>query len=235
MNENDNQQNDITIDVAINILKEKSQASSARLDALLVIVDKFESDFFPLFEDILQDPDENSDVRSAVALALGKISGERPFNILKSHCRDTDTIVRNYVIQALGMTHKEEAAPLLINALQDQSNTVFASASHALGELGYKAEPYLIDLLSSGADDARCVAAWQLGELQSEDSVHALVETIRREKNVSVIALCIWALGEIGLRSDEVLEILGEARKKPEPDVRLRAETAMKKIVSSCN
>lgn len=223
------------IEDAIHILKEKSHSPKERLDALLVIVTKFETDYFPLFEEILKDTDEHPDIRSAVALALGKISGERPFNILKSHCRDNDTTVRNYVIQALGMTHQEAAAPLLINALQDQNNTVFASASHALGELGHKAMPYLVELLSNGADDARCVAAWQLGELGAVDSVHALVEAIRREKSVSVIALCIWALGEIGMGSDEVLEILAKAKKEPEPDVRLRAETALLKIVRHSN
>lgn len=223
------------LDTAIHILKEKSQTSSARLDALLLIVHKFETEYFPLFEEILQDREEDPDVRSAVALALGKIAGERPFQILKSYYSDNNPTVRNYVIQALGMTHQEAAAPLLINALQDQNNTIFASATNALRELGTKAEPYLIDLLSSGAEDARCVAAWQLGELQSEHSVPKLVETIRREQNVSVIALCIWALGEIGMRSDEVLQILTEASTKSEPDVRLRAETAIKKIVRHCN
>ncbi len=224
-----------SIDNAIEILKEKDQAPNTRLDALLVIVDQFESKYFPLFEEILKDPQEHPDIRSGVALALGKISGEKPFEILKPFCRDNNPTVRNYVICALGMTHQEAAAPLLIQALKDKNNAIFASASEALGELGHKAIPYLIDLLTNGADDARCVAAWQLGELHSIDSVPALVETIRREKNVSVIALCIWALGEIGFRSEDVIEILTEAKKKSEPDVRLRAETAMKKIVRFSN
>lgn len=223
------------IDDAIQILKEKSHAPSERLKALLVIVEKFETEYFPLFEEILQDPNEIADVRSAVALALGKIAGERPFEILKSCSRDANPTVRNYVIQALGMTHEEAAAPILIDALSDDNNTIFASASEALGELGQKAAPYLIDLLESGAVDARCIAAWQLGEMRSVRSVPALVETIRREQNVPVIALCIWALGEIGMGSEEVLEILTQARKQPEPDVRLRAETAIKKIVRFAN
>lgn len=224
-----------TVDDALCILKEKSHTPQVRLDALLFIVEKFETEYFPLFEEILKDTEDHPDIRSGVALALGKISGEKPFEILKPHSKDMNTSVRNYVIQALGMTHQEAAAPILIDALQDTSNTVFASASEALGELGYKALPYLIDLLSSGADDARCVAAWQLGELQSPQAVPALVETIRREKIVSVIALCIWALGEIGMGSEEVFDILAQAKKQAEPDVRLRAETALKKIVRHSN
>lgn len=224
-----------TIDDAIHILKEKSRETNVRLEALLVIVNKFETEYFPLFEEILKDPEEPPDIRSSVALALGKISGEKSLDILKPFCSDSDTTLRNYVIQALGMTRQEAAAPLLIKALEDKSNAVFASASNALGELGDKAVPYLIDLLSSGANDAQCIAAWQLGELRSKCSVPALIKTIRDQKNVSVIALCIWALGEIGLGSDEVFQILTEARQKPEPDVRLRAETAIKKIAQHYN
>lgn len=228
-------ENHLTIPDAIHILKEKSHETNVRLNALLLIVKKFETEYFPLFEEILRDPEEDPDIRSSVALSLGKISGKQPFNILKSCYQDSNPTVRNYVIQALGMTHQEEAAPLLIEALTDQNNAVFASATNALGELGDKAQPYLMDLLFSGAEDARCVAAWQLGELGSDLSVPALVEAIRQEKNVSVIALCIWALGEIGMGSDEVLQILSEAKQEPEPDVRLRAETAIKKIVRHSN
>jgi HEAT repeat protein len=95
--------------------------------------------------------------------------------------------------------------------------------------------PYLIDLLTSGAEDARCVAAWQLGELGSALPVPALVNTLRHETSVSVMALCIWALGEIGMQSNEVIEILTHARRQANPDVRLRAETAIKKIARHCN
>ncbi len=227
--------NPLSLDDAIDIVKKKDQALALRMDAVLTIVNKFETEYFPLFEEILKDQDESEDIRSCVALALGKISGEIPFQILKSCAKDSNTTVRNYVIQALGMTYQEAAAPLLIQALEDSSNTVFASATEALNMLGSKATPYLIELLSTGADDARCIAAWQLGEMQEQDSIPALLENIKRGSSVSVIALCIWALGEIGLGTDEVLQILSEARKEPEPDVRLRAETAIKKIASHQN
>jgi len=220
---------------AVEILRNRTQPSSARLDALLVIVDEFQPEDFLLFEEILCNPEEATDVRCAIALALGKIAGERPLEILRSVSHDEDPLLRHYVMQALGMTHQEAAAPILIQALKDKSNDVFATASEALGELGEKAIPYLIELLSAGADDARCIAAWQLGELGSAKAVPALVETIRQRPNVSVIALCIWALGEIGMGSEEVLTLLTEARRELEPDVRLRAETAIKKIVRHSN
>jgi HEAT repeat protein len=223
------------LEEAVQILKEKNQSSSVRLDALLAIVEHFENPYFPLFEEILSDTEDDPDVRSAVALALGKIAGDKPVHILEGVSHDTNPTVRHYVMQALGMTHQPAAAPILIQALKDQNNNVFAAASEALGELGDAAIPHLIDLLSSGATDAQCIAAWQLGELGSSQSVPALVETIRRRADVPVIALCIWALGEIGMGSQEVLDILTEARREEEPDVRLRAETAIKKIVRHVN
>lgn len=225
----------MTIEEALEILKEKTQASNTRLEALLLIVEQFDPKYFPLFEEILKDPDEDPDVRSSIALALGKLSGDHPFEILKSYTQDADKMVRNYVVQALGMTHLEAALPLVLEALKDKDNTVFASASEAIAQFGDMATPYLIELLSSGGEDARCVAAWQLGELKASEAVHPLVETIRSDKSVSVLALCIWALGEIGFGSDEVFEILSEAKKEPEPDVRLRAEIAMKKIARHRN
>src|SRR4051812_20434526 len=106
------------IENAIEILKEKQKPSSERLEALLQIVEMFESDYFPLFEEILQDTDEDPEIRSSVALALGKISGEKPFEILKPFSNDDNSTVRSYVIEALGMTRIEAAAPILIQALK---------------------------------------------------------------------------------------------------------------------
>ncbi len=223
------------LEEAVQILKEKSQSSTARLDALLAIVEHFENPYFLLFEEILTDTDDDPDVRSAIALALGKIAGDKPVRILEAASHDNNPTVRHYVMQALGMTHQAAAAPILIQALKDKNNNVFAAASEALGELGTAAIPHLIDLLSSGAADAQCIAAWQLGELGAQESIPALVEAIRRKSNVSVMALCIWALGEIGFGSQDVLDILIEARHEEEPDVRLRAETAIKKIVRHVN
>lgn len=222
-------------DDALTRLKTKTSASEERLQALLEIIDAYQQDYLPVFQAILNDPNEDPEVRSAVALSLGKISGRNAFEILQNHCQDPDPVVRNYVLQALGMTNEEAAAPLLIKALKDNNNTIFATASEALGDLGRKALPYLIGLLKDDAVDARCVAAWRLGELQDSVAVSALVQAVKEDAEVSVIALCIWALGEIGLGSQEVLEILAEAKQKPEPDVRLRAETAWTKIVRNSN
>lgn len=225
----------IVLEDALRILQEKNQTPDIRLDAILYIVDNFEQDCLPIFEDILSDDTEHPDVRSAVALSLGKIGGDHSMEVLTRFVSIDDITVRNYIVQALGMLGREEAAPILINALKDKNNTIFASAAEALGKLGKPVVPYLIDLLQQGADDARCVAAWQLGELRYTDAVPALLSVIRENSNIEISALAIWALGEIGFGPKDVMETLNWAKAQAEPDIRLRAELAIKKIARHGN
>lgn len=219
----------------LDILLDRSLETEVRLQVLLQLAEDFDPAWLTPLDALAHDTSETPEIRSAVALVLGKLADrgydEATFGILATLVAEPDATVRNYVMQALGMTHTEAAAPLLIEALKDPNNTIFASASTALGELGEKALPYLVELLSTGAEDARAIAAWQLGELGSEKAIPGLVSAMRREKSVSVLALCIWALGEIGFGSDEVIDLLTKARQEEEPEVRLRAETALKKIV----
>jgi HEAT repeat protein len=220
---------------ALNILKAKNQAPDRRLDAVLYIVDKFELECLPIFEDILNDTSEHPDVRSAVALGLAKMGGDKAMEILVAHATSEDITVKNYVIQALGRLGREEVIPILIDSLKDKSNYIFASAAEALGKIGKPVVPYLIQLLSEGADDARCVAAWQLGELRYTDAVPALIQSIKSDPNTELVALAIWAVGEIGYGPPEALETLLWAKAQTNPDIHLRAELAIKKIARHAN
>lgn len=220
---------------ALALLKQKNLSGPQRLEALLQIVEHFVPEYFPVFAAILSDSQEDLDVRSAIALCLGKIGGDEAFKILKSAASDPNASVRDYVMQALGRTQHPDAAELLVAALKDKDNDVFASASEALGDLGDPAIPHLITVLTTGEEDARCVAAWQLGELGARPALPALIQTIQSETRVPVIALCIWALGEIGYGTPEVHQVLAQAKQNPEPDIRLRAETALKKVARHDN
>lgn len=266
----------------IRILREKSESPSTRLAAILQIMDRFNPEYFDVFEEILNDSSEDPEVRSAIALTLGKIgqvylqhrfsndffhqkrflshaesagSSEyyaEPFvnqatrqpiekhllMTLLPHVHSDDITLKNYVIQALGMLGCEEAAPTLIEALKDDSNEIFASAAEALGQLGASVAPYLIRLLEIGADDARCVAAWKLGELRADSAVSALAQTIEHQRNPEVLALSIWALGEIGVScADEVnvVALLNRIKRHENPDVSSRAVMALKKIARHTN
>ncbi len=228
-------------DDIIRIVKEKSSATQDRLDAILLMASQYLPVYFDVLEDILNDHEDKPDIRSAVALALGKIGRskfsppEKTLEVLRSHACDTDVTVKNYVIQALGMLGTSDAAPTLINALKDKSNIVFASAAEALGRLGEPVGPYLTDLVVTGADDARCVAAWQLGEIRYRGAVNTLASVVKEDENIEVKALAIWALGQIGVGTPEVMSVLNWAKEQADPDIRLRAEPAIKKIVRHSN
>jgi HEAT repeat protein len=226
---------DSTRDNAIAILNEKAAAIQTRLDALFELVQHYTPENMPLFQAILDDKEESAQLRSAVALSIGKVSGQSALEVLAPHVKTENPVVRSYVLQALGMTQCEGAMPFLIEALKDTDNSVFASASEAISAIGRPAVPYLIDLLETGAHDARCIAAWNLGELREEKSLPNLLLRIQEDESIEVIALSIWAIGQIGAYSEDVIQTLRAASQRPEPDVRLRADVALKKVSHNFN
>lgn len=224
------------LETAIGIVRQKEYPSASRMNAILYMVEKFDPLCLPVLEEILFDPDEEAEVRSAAALALGKVGGDREFELLSRAVQDENITIKNYAVQALGILAREESVPMLLEALKDSDNDVFASAAEALGRIGKPVVPHLIRLLSQGtAEDARCIAAWQLGTLQSMEAIPHLVSVIRDDKNTELVALAIWALGEIGSGPPEVLEILKWARAQEDTTISSRAEMAIKKITRHVN
>jgi HEAT repeat protein len=224
------------LETAINIVRQKEYATVSRLNAILYMVEKFEPSCLPVLEEILNDPQEEADVRSAAALALGKVGGERAMDVLKQMVQNEPPPVKTYSLQALGLLGRAEVVPVLLDALKDEDNDVFASAAEALGLIGKPVVPHLIELLNqSSAQDARCIAAWQLGTLRYAEAVPPLVQVIRTDKNTEVVALSIWALGEIGLADTEILDTLQWAKSQEDPAINQRAEMAIKKITRHVN
>lgn len=226
---------EIQMHLALQVAQTRSEPPKVRMDAILLIIDQFEARFLTIFENLLKDPDEHPDVRSAAALALGRIGGDKAFALLARHASDEDVTVRNYSVQALGSMGREDAIPYLIEALKDDNNTIFGSAAEALGQIGRPVVPYLIELLKTGAEDAKCVAAWQLGQLRYIEAIPALLHTIQTDPNRDLVALAIWALGEIGMGPENVLETLNRAKHHEDPAIHKRAERAMKKIARHVN
>lgn len=224
-------------ETATGIVRQKEYPVSSRLNAILYIVEKFSQDSLPLLEELLNDPDEEADIRSAAALALGKIGGERPFMLLQNLATQTESdTLKNYAIQALGILGKEESIPILLEALKESDNTIFYSAAEALGRIGKPVVPHLIRLLDkTQAEDARCIAAWQLGVLRYGEAIPALIAIVSEDQNPDLIALSLWALGEIGIASDEVTATLKQARLNENPAINKRAAMALKKIARHIN
>ncbi len=224
-----------SIKIAIQIAKEKAEPTKNRLNAILFIINQYKPKLLSVFEEMLTDASEDPDVRSASALALGKIGGDRALELLLNYANSDDLTVKNYSLQALGMIGREEAVPILLDALKHQNNDVFASAAEALGQIGKPVVPHLIRLLDQGADDARCVAAWQLGSLRYPDAIPALIKVIHENDNPEVQALSIWALGEIGFGNEPVIDVLQWAKKQEDPALHQRANMALKKIARHVN
>jgi len=226
-----------TLQAALNLIQQKDQPPTARLDAIRFIIDQFETKFFPILEGVLNDDSEHPDVRSAAALALGKVGGDDALSTLISHVHSSDITVKNYTLQALGMLGREEGIPSLLEALSDANNTIFASAAEALGEIGKPAVPHLIGLLENTGvkDDVRCIAAWQLGQLKYSEAIPTLVKAIRAYPNPEIQALCIWALGEIGIHTPDVIDVLHWAKNQQDQALSDRAKMAFHKIARHLN
>lgn len=206
-----------------------------RLQALLQLAQVGAAAYIEPLTSILNDEQENLDLRCSVALVLGKTAHEDAVAALAQQARHPDARLRNYCVQGLGLSQHMQAAPVMLESLLDSNNAVFASAAQGLGHFGNAVVPLLCELLANGPDDARCVAAWQLGELQDRRAIPTLLEQGRHNSNTDIQALCLWALGEIGVHSKEIMALLQWAIQVSEPEVRLRAETALKKIVRHVN
>ncbi len=226
---------------AIDILMEKSHSPKRRMDAIVALTENFNPEYFCVFEEVFQDTSDHPDVRSALALTFGKLgtymeSDDNPcLNVLLHFAKDESVTVRNYIVQALGILAREEAIPVLIKALEDDDNVVFHSAADALGRIGRAVVPHLIQLLKEGADDARCIAAWKLGELRYIEAIPDLLQVLESDDNNELKALSVWALGEIGRDSPEVLSVLNELKSHEDPELHERAKLAMKKIARHSN
>lgn len=218
------------------ILKAKHQEKEQRLQAILALLERSQDrELVKLLSDVLQDESDLSEVRAAAALALGKVGSEQAVEALIDSRAAEEPTVRSYVIDALATTRNARALPTIIQALEDHSNQVFAMAAQGLGKMGRSISPHLIPLLDHPRSDVRCVAAWQLGEFREEGAMSKLVDVILENNDVEVTALSIWALGAIGKQSERVMDALSWAREQEEPEIRLRADMAMKKIVQYLN
>lgn len=219
------------IEGLVNQLKNKDLSLEDRYSAVLALVKLFGHDSFNVLKETLDDVNEPEELRSAVALALGKL-GQQSLDELKKHLKDDSPIVRNYVVQAIGMVG-EQALPLLLKALKDKDNEVFYTAADAIGAIGHPAVPHLTELLKSGKEDAKCVAAWKLGEIKDTRAVPALIEAVRNQENNSdILSLSVWALGEVSRKeknNKSIISALYRASRTSNPEIKRHAYIALRK------
>ena len=223
-----------------------------RLDALLCVVEDYSPPYFDLLLTLLQNNEDAADVRASVGISLGKLVGNPLAGVTDAqkqallgqlHALQSDetVLLRRYAPLALALTGDESTILWVVAALQDEDLDVFHSAAEALGQYGQAAVPYLLEILATGADDAQCVAAWKLGELGNDAALEPLIAGVEAglmhppTVTPNLTALCVWALGEIGTRTQSVLNVLHRAEQSTTPEISQRAKWALKKIARNWN
>lgn len=203
----------------------------------------------PQLETLALNTQEPLALRGSVVVFINKMAAPEAAETLLTLANEDDSTLKTLALEGLGLSKSPKALPVLLQALTHPDNQVFQAAAHAVGKLGqfFPLEALVVEALSdllaaapafkAFGDDARCVAAWQLGELETRapKALMALTQTAQTTANTELSALCLWALGEIGEHSPEVLKVLNWGKTQASPDIRLRAEMALKKVVRHVN
>jgi HEAT repeat protein len=190
------------------------------------------------------DTTESDRIRAAVVMVLG--NSFSPYHPVEAWTwllpfleeATQSPLMRRCAIQTIIDSQNPDLIPWLLPCLSHQDKQVFADASEALGQFGYAVVPHLATLLADplAPPDVQCVAAWQLGELKTFQAVQILLPlVIDTQRHTDVRALSIWALGQLGQSTPELLAALQQCLTEDEPDIRLRAQTAIKKIQRNSN
>ena len=206
---------DAPLHLRMNALVQIVQGNS--VDALMALLPLFKAEAGMALE-----------LRQALAIAFGEWASESATEALLS-CYNTETepkALRLVALEALGKTQHTKALDCLMKALQHEDDDVFGTAA---------AVPELILMLEEGKDDIQCIAAWHLGKLKNQLAIDPLVKVLDSHETADVLALCAWALGQIGEARQDVLEALQAKQEHPSEEVAQRAKDALIKVRRNLN
>lgn len=145
--------------------------------------------------------DEESSVRAAVALAMGRIGDSNAITALMELLKDKDYPVRYAAADALGQIRDRRTTVALITALAaepDAGDNAQLPMVRALGLLeDPRATPALIARLKSGQMYVRRDSATALGQVRDRRAVPALIEALGDDHR-DVRESAAGALGELG-------------------------------------
>ena len=142
--------------------------------------------------------DEDSNVCSRAAEALGNIGNEVAVPALVQALNHADSSVRRSAAKALGNIGNEAAVPALVQALNHADSNVYSSAAEALGNIGNEAAvSALVQALNHADSSVRWRAAEALENIGNEAAVSALVQALNHADS-NVYSSAAEALGNIG-------------------------------------
>ncbi|GAB1540027.1 hypothetical protein NUACC21_26960 [Scytonema sp. NUACC21] len=172
--------------------------------------------------------DEDSDVRSSAARALGEIKDTQAVTALIYALNDENSFVRRIAADALGKIKDIQAVTALIHALNHEDFSVRSSAAIALGKIkDPQAVAVLIHALNDEDSDVRSSAARALGEIKDTQAVAVLIHALNDEDS-SVRRSAADALGKI--KDIQAVAALIHALNDEDSDVRSSAARALGKI-----
>lgn len=168
--------------------------------------------------------DNNVNVRNGAAISLASIGGPRVLDRLVEHLKN-DAAARLDVARALGRLGDRKAVEPLINALDDEDDSVRTVVAGALGVLGDgRAVDPLIKLLNDPSIDTRSGAARALGKIGDKRAVPHLIAALtevhkQKDSNFAPIYpfAAVRALGEIN--DPRSVESLITALQHPSRDI----------------
>ena len=149
--------------------------------------------------------DEEKDVRSRAAEALGRIGSDQAVEpLVKALATDKDGSVRGRAADALGSIGSEQAIEPLVKGLAtDKDRYVRGSAAEALGRIGSEQaiEPLVKGLATDKDRYVRGSAAEALGRIGSEQAIEPLVKALATDEDRYVRWRAASALGSIAASS----------------------------------
>jgi bilin biosynthesis protein len=139
----------------------------------------------PVLLQILATPEHPESTKGHAAWALAFIGPEAKAYLYREIHSESEA-VRTAVIGAIAKIAQDspdaEAFTLLLQALDDTSETVRCEAAAVLGNLAYRpAVPRLIDLLGHGEGETRKAAALSLMKIKDQSAIIPLERALERE------------------------------------------------------
>lgn len=128
-----------------------------------------------------------TEVRRDAVMRLGAMKRPESSRVAAAGLRDSSAIVRATAAKAVLSLPSEEAAVLLLSALQDRDEFVRRETAYALGETRSRsAVSPLVELLERDKEDSvRSSAAVALGQIGDESAVIALTQVLGRRVSAS--------------------------------------------------
>jgi hypothetical protein len=177
--------------------------------------------------------DEDAEVRTRAALALGDAAPHRAIGPLLVALHDREPSVRAMAACALRESRDPRVVQPLLGALGDEYHRVRFWAASSLALQSPRGVQPLLKALGDGDEHVRLIAAESLGKTGDSRAVEGLGKALERDVDPRVRAMAAWALGRI--RDSRALDLLREALKDSDKDVRTKAQSAISEIERHAN